>query len=169
MGFGKDGKGTIIVEANMITLGALADDAAILADGSLTIGEDFRILKSELFVGTNETIAAGDGPIYFGVANGELSVAEIAEALVQSGPQNRNDAARTEQAMRKIEILAVFGPGQNNGTGDLAWKGPIVTKPRWTYSDPEGWNYFAFNQSGGVLVTGTVLRYRAKHYGVWVT
>lgn len=171
MGFGKDGKGTIILETNIITAGTLADGTALLADGGITLAEDFRILKSEVFVGINEDIAVGDGPIYFGVANGELSIAEIAEVMVQTGPSNRNDAARSEQALRKVEILAVFGPANSNssGAGDQKWKGPIVTKPRWTYSDPEGWNYFIFNQSGGALVTGNIFRYRAKHYGVWVT
>ncbi len=170
MGFGKDGKGTIILQHDIITLATLADDTALIQDaGAIAIVEDFRILKSELHVGTNESIAAGDGPIYFGVADGELTVAEIAEVLNQTGPLNRNDNARSEQSLRKVEILAVFGPGQSNGTGDKAWQGPIVTKPRWTYSNPNGWAYFAFNQSGGALVTGTILRFRAKHYGVWVT
>jgi len=170
MGFGKDGKGMIIHQADIITLSNLASATALLQDNvaNLTLGEDFRILKQEYFVGHNETIAAGDGPIYFGVCNGELTVAEIAEQLVQTGPLNRNDAARTEQALRQIKILEVFGPSTAGSTDDLNWR-KGTWNPRWTYSNPEGWNFFAFNQSGGVLVTGTILRFRAKNYGVWVS
>ncbi len=169
MGFGKDGKGVILLQADIITLGTLADATALLQDNTsnLTLAEDFRVLKQEYFVGLNETIAAGDGPIYFGVCNGELNVTEIAEVLNQTGPLNRNDAARTEQALRFVKILEVFGP-EPSGGGRPNWR-EGSWNPRWTFSDPQGWNFFAFNQSGGVLVTGNVLRFRAKNYGVWVT
>lgn len=168
MGFGKDGKGMIIHQEDIITIGTLADDTALLQDNTanLTLVDDFRILKQEYFVGHNESIAAGDGPIYFGVANGELTVAEIAEQLVQTGPLNRNDAARTEQALRQIKLLEVFGPNDQAGQG--AWR-KGTWNPKWTYSNPQGWNFFAFNGSGGVQVTGLVLRFRAKNFGVWVT
>ncbi len=166
MGFGKDGKGVIVHETNIITLGTLADNTVLLADGGIVLAEDFRSLKCEYFVGINEVIASGDGPIYFGIANGELSVAEIAEQLVQTGPGNRNDVVRTEQGLRAIWLLEVFGPNSETGQGNWR-KGEKNLK--WTFSDPEGWNFFAFNQSGGPLVTGNILRYRAKHFGVWVT
>ncbi len=166
MGFGKDGKGQIVLETNVVTLGTLADNTAILADGSITIGEDFRILKTEYFVGLNEAVAAGDGPIYFGICDGELSEAEIAEVMVQAGPLNRNDNVRSEQAMRPLWLLEVFGPNSETGQGN--WR-KGEKNVRWTFSNPEAWNFFAFNQSGGALVTGNILRYRAKHFGVWVT
>ncbi len=96
MGFGKDGKGTIILQEDTITLLTLADNTALLQDntGNLTLADDFRVLKMEYFA----TITSGlaEGPIYFGVCNGELSIAEIKEALIQTGPLNRNDAARNE-------------------------------------------------------------------------
>ncbi len=165
MGFGKDGKGTIILQENTITLLTLADNTALLADGNITLGEDFRILKTEYFA----TITSGlaEGPIYFGMANGELSIAEIAEALIQTGPLNRNDAARTEQALRQIKLLEVFGPSSDTSGPGGSRKG--TWNPRWTYSSPEGWNFFAFNQSGGAVTTGDVIHFRAKHFGVWVT
>jgi len=168
MGFGKDGRGMIIHQNDIITLDTLADNTALLQDNTanLTLGEDFRILKQDVWVGHNESIAAGDGPIYFGVANGELSIAEIAEQLTQTGPLSRNDAARSEQALRQVKILHSFGP--NSDGGEERWF-QMSWNPRWTYSNPEGWNFFAFNNSGGVLVTGTVIRFRAKSYGVWVT
>ncbi len=167
MGFGKDGKGQIIHELDTITLGTLASATALLADGGgVSMADDFRILKTEYYVGLNETIAAGDGPIFFGICDGELTITEIAEQLNQTGPLNRNDNARSEQAMRPIWLLEVFGPNSEQGQGNWR-KGEC--KPRWTFSNPEGWNWFAFNQSGGVLVTGNVLRFRAKSFGVWVS
>ncbi len=170
MGFGKDGKGVIIHETNIITLGTLADGAAVIADvDAIILTEDFRSLKTEFFIGTNESIAAGDGPIYIGIADGELTAPEIAEQLAQNGPLGRNDNLRTERGMRPIWVLDVFGPGQQNGTGDKAFHGMAKKNLRWTFSNPAGWNWFAFNQSGGALVTGTVIRLRAKHFGVWVT
>ncbi len=166
MGFGKDGKGVMIYQADIITLDTLADATALLQDntGNLTLVDDFRVLKTEYFVGTNDTIAAGDGPIYFGMCDGELSVAEIAEQLVMTGPLAANDNDRSEKSGRQIKILEVFGTNDQGSKG--LWR-QGTWNPRWTYHQPQGWNWFAFNQSGGVLVTGTVLRFRAKHFGVW--
>jgi len=168
-GFGKDGKGQIVRQADIITLATLADATALLQDNTsnLTLVEDYRILKLDYHVGLNEVIADGDGPIYFGICDGELTITEIAEQLVQTGPLSRNDNARTEQSLRPIWILEVFGP-EKQGGGRPNWR-QGTKNLRWTFSDPQGWNFFAFNQSGGVLVTGNVLRFRAESYGVWVT
>lgn len=166
MGFGKDGKGAIIHETNVITLATLADATALLADGGIAIEDDFRILKTEYFVGLNAVIAVGDGPIYFGIADGDLTIAEIAELLVMTGPLDRNDNTRTERALRPVWLLESFGT--NTDTGEGNWRKGSINL-RWTFSNPEAWNFFAFNQSGGGLVSGNILRYRAKHFGVWVT
>ncbi len=172
--------GSIIRERQTVSLATLGDQAA-LALSNLTMQEDFRILKTELTASIDsmddQDVAAG---ILLGIANGELSVAEIAECLVAQGPLDRNDRLLKERANRWVKILsqAEFNnnsiPGNGRTQVDMIFKGdngsPIITsKDRWTYSDPEGWQFFIFNNTGTSLITGATVRLLATHYGVWVT
>ncbi len=170
--------GNIMTEVQTIALGALADQAAIKFS-SLTLTEDFRILKSEIVAGIvslddDEAIQG----LLFGICNGELSVAEIAAAITAGGPLDRNDRANAEEASRWVKVLSAaeyHNVGHNSGRTVVDARFPnetggpvIVSKDRWTYSDPEGWNFFVFNNTGSVLITGATGRLTAKHYGVWV-
>lgn len=176
MGFGKDGKGAILREQIGGSLGALASLAALKLAAGVVIGEDFRILKSEVYSHLNG-IDAGEGDgLLLGIANGELSAVEIAEQITANGPSDRNDRALVEFAERQAHIVGQFqklgGPAHleteltfvpKEGGGSCA-----IDKFRWTYSDPEGWAFFVFNP-GPAIATGWVVNVVATHYGVWVT
>ncbi len=171
--------GAIIREVQTISLATLADQAAI-GFSVLTLSEDFRILKSEIVAGVvnvdDEDDVVG---LQLGIANGELSAAEIAQCLVSQGPVDRNDRAAREESERWVKILsAAEGVGFDESTaatvrtaifkGEMG--GPVITsKDRWTYSDPEGWQFFIFNNTGSAMITGATARLTATHYGVWVT
>ncbi len=172
MGFGKDGKGVIIRDNDQITLGALNANAAIKQANPLVLAEDFRMLKSEHFLTMESgTFVAGDGPIVVGVANGELSVTEIAECLNTDGPLNRNDRANQESAERAVFPFCQldFIEKAVGGVEVLNQGLPVVFKKPWTYSNPEGWTLFAFNHGGSALTTGAILRNLSTYYGVWVS
>ncbi len=173
MGFGKQGTGQIIREkVSNAALGALAGEDVVKVASDITLAEDFRILKSEItamVIGL--TAGEGDG-LVFGMANGELTAAEVEESLEADGPLNRNDAVATARALRKVKTLgfSVAAPNantvmliQNENGGRL-----ITSKDRWTYSDPEGWDYWVYNL-GSTLTTGATMQLLATHYGVWVT
>ncbi len=174
MGFGKDGKGVMIIENPTVALGALAAGTAILLTGGVTIQEDFRILRSDIMA-LIAGLTAGEGiGLLFGIANGELSATEIAQALLVEGPVDRNDAVSNERAGRNVKVLSALDLyGNPSATAGLLRGengGPIIqSKHRWTYSDPEGWNFFVFNASAGTLTTGSVCDVNVKHFGVWVT
>lgn len=172
--------GKIITEVQVIALGTLADQTA-LKFSALVLKEDFRILKSEIVAGIveldDEEIIQG---MLFGICNGELTVAEIAAAVVAGGPLNRNDRGKSEDASRWAKVLSaaqfngVGHPNTTRTTWDAQFPnehgGPIIiSKDRWTYSDPEGWNFFVFNNTGSAMITGATARLTAKHFGVWVT
>ncbi len=171
--------GSIIREVATVTMGTLADQAAVTFS-QLTISEDFRILKSEIVAGiigmSDDEQTTG---LVFGICNGELSDAEIAECLTAGGPLDRNDALRKERSNRWVKMLSAgqsdpLGPGSGTGLKEVIFKnetgGSIIeSKNRWTYSDPEGWLFFIFNNSGSALGTGATGRLLATHYGVWVT
>ncbi len=173
MGFGKDGKGAIIRET--ITdgaLGALAGQDAVKFQGPV-LQEDFRILKSEIYALVNVLTANEGLSMLFGIANGELSAAEIEECIEAQGPLDRNDRVAIERAERWVKVLGVTNDQGVSTTTELFYDmhsgAPMLTsKDRWTYSDPEGWTYWIYNR-GGSLTTGSTLQLVATHYGVWVT
>lgn len=176
IGFGKDNKGQIITESDTITLLTLANAAAVKQDNPLSITEDFRLIKTELVAHLIDLKATDDVPINLYLADDEMSVAEIAEAIVTGGPLDRNDRLKTEQATRPVFLLGTFGcDGVNAVDHDLpvmghkGQKGIIEKTIRWTFSSGTGWTLAAFNMSGGSLTTGTKIRFTAKHFGVWVT
>ncbi len=169
MGFGKDGKGVIITQADLVTLGTLANNAYIKQAGAIAISEDFRLIKVELAA---EMVGGtgGESPLHVYLTNDELTVAEVAEAITVAGPVDRNDRVAQEQAERAVFLLGSFRVTSNNAHihGPKAQQAIIEKTIRWTFSNPEGWSIGVFNQSGGTLTTGAVMRFVAKYFGVWV-
>ncbi len=170
MGFGKDGKGVIFTQKDLITLGTLSAATAIKQATPPQILDDFRMIKMELSaLLTGHTV--GEGPIHLYLVNDELSVAEIAEAIDAEGPLNRNDRLRTERASRAVFLIGSFGAaGSTEEVHGHDGQEGIVTKTiRWTFSNPEGWALVAFNDSGATLTTGAIIRLVVKYFGVWIT
>ncbi len=153
-----------------MALSTLAPNTAIKLS-SLTLVEDFRILKSEIFAKVGGLTAGEGDDLLFGIANGELSNAEIAEAIVTDGPLNRNDREGHERAMRNVRLLSFASQELTNV--DRAFQGEtggpmVISKHRWTYSNPQGWAFFVFN-NGSALTTGATAAAIATHYGLWVS
>ncbi len=170
--------GVIITEVQTVALGTLADQAAIELT-SLTLAEDFRILRSEIFAGAinfddNEELQG----LLFGIVNGALTAPLIANAVVAGGPLNRNDRLNIELAERWVKVLSQATPVTQGNLSDRTnqscmFRGegnsPLITsKDRWTYQASEGWSFFVFNNTGSALTTGATARVTAKHFGVWV-
>ncbi len=164
MGFGKGGTGAIIREDSTVALGTLANKTGILV-GSITLGEDFRMLKS-IITANVDGITQADGPLELYLVNGELTLAECEEAIELSGPTDRNDRVATEQAERFVRFVGVFK--YTDSAGVFATLVEEI-KPRWTFSNPEGWDWMLYNSSAGNLTTGSSVFLKATHYGVWVT
>lgn len=168
MGFGKDKRGQILYDSASYALGTLADQTA-LKIGSRYAGlieEDFRISRIELWASWNTIGADDEGPLYLGLACNELSSAEIKECI-ESAPLLRSDRVEIEEAERPVwpfEILHTIG---NRESGRTVVH--LERKINWTFSNPDGWTYWVYNDSGIALTTGSGLVVFAKIWGVWVT
>jgi len=172
MGFGKQRTGVIIREKQSLALSTLAN-VTVLATTALALEDDFRILKSEILAHIGGLTAAEGNGLIFGMCNGELSVTEIKAALETNGPLDRNDRGNQETAERKVDILSQPAGDEGPIGVDIVYKGEnggplIISKKRWTYSNPEGWKFFVYNNEAA-LQTGATLVVMATHYGVWVT
>lgn len=172
MGFGKDGKGVILREDGTTTLGALAADAGLSLAGP-TITEDFRMLKSRLFA-VLRGIAPGEGAgILLYMCNADLTAAEQEAAVETNGPLDRNDRIQQETAERLVTLIGavdqVAGADGICTFRDIVTNAPVLTPAmRWTFSNPEGWDYFFYN-AGKLVTTGGSIHVHATHFGVWVT
>ncbi len=170
MGFGKDGKGAIITQKDLITLGTLTAANSIKQATGIALTEDFRLIKMELSAMLTG-FTAGEGPIHLYLCNDELSTTEINEAINASGPVDRNDRVAQERAERAVFLVGSFGASaaseELHGADGQEF---LVNKTiRWTFSNPEGWSLVAFNDSGATLTTGAIVRFVAKYFGVWLT
>ncbi len=172
MGFGKDGKGAIIRENIVITVGALALNTGILANGgsriSDNLGDDFRVLRTELMISKVDQ-TSDEGTLFLYMVDGELTLAECEAAIELGGPTDRNDNDGNERANRWVKnVCVIVGSTDITATAGQVIVDPVVIKPGWTFSNPEAWDWMVFN-AGAALTAGTVLKILATHYGVWVT
>lgn len=172
MGFGKDNQGVIIRERATLTIGALASVAAIKATAGIAgnLLEDFRLIKSEFFINEDTGFQAVGDQLIIGICNGALVAAEIAETMITDGPLNRSDRANQEHAERFVKPLFMMSQ-ESAALPDFPPNNKMMMDKtiRWTFSNPNGWAWFAFNPLSGAITTGSVFTITAVHYGVWVS
>ncbi len=172
MGFGKDDKGAIIRETQTITLGTIADSAAVKS-AALAITDDFRILRSDVTAHVLGLTADEGAGLLLLLANEDLDNAQIAGCLTTDGPLFRNDRDRAETAERWVRVIAKTrvkaGNDDYTQAHFYAQQGSLLieVKPRWTFSKGTGWAWAVFNNAPA-LTTGAVVRIQATHYGVWL-
>ncbi len=170
MGFGKDGKGVIIRENRTQALGALANAAGILIGTPLVTLERFRMIKNELWAAmTGLTTGEGTG-LLIGLADGDLTITEIEQAIEVAGPLGPND----QESANRAERWTMFVGAVDRETGTEAIfeneKGghKMENTIRWTFARTKAWNYFVYNL-GDTITTGSSVKIRGKSFGVWVT
>ncbi len=152
-------------------MGTLANNTAIKLSNGVALSEDFRVLKSEVIAILRGLVPDQGEGLMLGICNGELTVAEIAETLTTDGPGDRNDRVNQERAERAVWIIGTPSVISSDTTTNMVGQNGstlIEWKKRWTFSDPEGWDFFIFNL-GTALTTGANVNLLATNYGVWVT
>ncbi len=175
MGFGKDKKGVIVRESNSQALGALAANAAIFVSGPVLV-EDFRMLKSEISSHVDSLTAGQGGGLRLYLVQAGLTLAQAETAIETTGPLTRGDRTDEEVAERFVKIIGQTPMPQDAANTEAEFRDShsdgmlIVAKPRWTFPNiptESSWNYMVFN-AGKLLTTGSTVRMKATHYGVWL-
>ncbi len=173
MGFGKDGRGAIVIEAREQALGTLASNTGLLIGTDVAITEDFRMLKTEIsaVVHTNTLGELGSLELY--LVEGKLSLAEAEAAIESEGPLSRHDP--TKEAIAERPVFRVGAGPVGGGTtpkefhiADVMTGGPVcVAKPRWTWGETSSWSWMVYNR-GAAPTTGASVNINAKSFGVWL-
>ncbi len=170
MGFGKDGKGVIFRQRDLVTLLTLGPSVVVKQDNVPAITDSFRVIKSEGIAHIEgATLVDGDGPLEVWLVSDDLGLTEIAEAIaVTAGvPLSREDRVGNERAMRPVFFLGFLEftgevAGANNRV--FTWDRTI----RWTFGDSVSFAIVAINRGSGALTTGGSIRFYHTAYGVWV-
>ncbi len=171
LGFGKDGKGVIITDSDLITLSTLTTNTVLKQTAPLQFTDRFRLIKLEAMA-TAVGATAGEGPILIGIASNSLTAAEIASAISANGPLSKQAGAEHNNAEFPVWTLGLF----RNLAGTLQLVEGTGMEPgrmektiRWTFgvdSSP-GYTWWAQNRSGSNMTTGMVITIESKMFGVW--
>jgi len=156
-----DNNGTLTLGAQG-ALDVLSTNTKI--DGARKQG--FRVTKSNwFFQATGKT--ATEGPIIIGIAC-NADAAEI-EAAIEADPQAPSDDDSRGMGVY-IKPLFLMGIAQTEfpAAGDAVMKPFTVSYGKNGWSIPEDQALTVWAYAMGALTTGTVIRFFAEHFGVWL-
>lgn len=129
----------------------------------MTFGEDFYWISATGSWSIRD-LTAGEGPIAVGINHGDLTVAEIAEALDAdlSDPDDIIAKERSRRPVRKTGQFSGIGEAEvlNNGI-------KVTTPARFSVGDTHTPDFWARNLSGGSLTTGAVVAFDGILTGRW--
>ncbi len=114
---------------------------------------------------------ADDGPLLFGIADQQLSDAEVEEAIETEGPFFATQRVQNERASRPVRVLGLIEalqPSVAAAIGRLFLKNASV-KLSWTEGDSGGgWKYWVYNPlASGDFVAGSQVDITAEHFVRW--
>ncbi len=161
--FNSNAMAAIQWDENFITLGALAQGAAVVSSSRIDDSrlQGYRVLRTDYFIQV-KGMTAGNSAVVVGLAH-DLSAGEIQEAI-GADPQRSNDPTLSPRAMRPVWPLEIFAANAEGnklvtkGTTNIGWSIPEGTLLEW----------FVVNMGDADLTTGTIVNILAKHFGVWL-
>ncbi len=145
-----------------VNLGTLADETAALVN-LISIADDFWCQSIDgAWSIVNHTV--GEGPLLVGYASGDLSAAEVGEAI-NATPTARSDIINRERARRPVRRVGVF-PGIQ--ADDVLNDGKVLrTTLKMYLAEGVDLNMFVFNASGSALATGAFCQVYGTLFGEW--
>ncbi len=126
-------------------------------------GEDIYIVSID-WTAAIKNMAAGEVPIYIGFNHGDLSVAEIGEAL--SGQvTSPDDIIAKERSRRPVRRAGMFSLNQD----DIVLYDGVLRRTKILFSVGNGFGIQVWvrNSSGAALTTGASLEMQGTIYGRW--
>ncbi len=161
----------IIKDVSIITIGGLSGQD-VAAQAGPVLQKGYRLIKTRLAAHAVGVTSGEGGGLILGIANNDLTAAQIEASLEAGGPLFRGDRDLEEQAERFTKIVGAVAQAQNVST-EHKFTGPENGSPwefvsRWSFPlGTAGWKWFVYNLGTG-MTTGATVRILATHYGVWL-
>ncbi len=159
---GKNRNFQAIPVQNAMALGTLADGVVISA-ALANLTQEAWMIRADLLWMTRG-VTSGEGPLTVGIADGELSVTEIAEAE-DASPTSQSDRVARERASRPVRRVGAFplaAPDEVLNDGK-----PIRTTMKWMEAGDNEPEFYARNQGGATLTTGGVVEVTGTLFIAW--
>ncbi len=139
-------------------LATLAAQTGILM-GARALLQDYVMKKVKGMVSINN-VDAGDPAVIFGLASGDLSLAEI-EAYLELAILRQGDLPAAEINTRPIQLLCAVGPQQQT-----CWLDARIVLP--TFQEDIGFVFFIYNPSTSAFTTGAEVTAALDCFGRWL-
>lgn len=124
----------------------------------------FRVVSTRLTI-TMSDHTPTEGPLIFGIANGDLTNAEVGEAL-DASPTSMADIVARERARRPVRQMGVF---LGNAASEVTNDGKPINQKLVTVLDTGvELNFWVRNEDGSALTTGTLINIHGKVFGYWI-
>ncbi len=149
-----------IIDRDSVALSTLASATALIV-GTLVNTQNFSPAAWQGSAGVNAMTVA-QGPLLWGFANAELSLAEIQEYLDLSGPLNKAAVPEFERSSRSVQLM---GSLSQELPYDWHQMTPIRT-PK--LREDIGRSSWVYNLGGGALTTGAVFSVGGVTFGRWI-
>ncbi len=157
-------------EVVSITLGTVGALDVIGAAGQPMTQNGFTTSTTILALLTGLTAGEGEG-LCLGVADGQLSDAEIEAALESAGPVFKGQRAQSELSGRMVRLIGLVGPQPTElvavGTQFAHFWDRWPTRIAFSEDKPAMHHWFVYNASPAALTTGATLRLVLLHNIRW--
>ncbi len=146
-----------------LALSTLGNDTALEVGCIPALQQDFDVISTDLIAALREQ-TAGEGPIEFGLAASDYTVAEIVEAL--DATPLRQVSVEMERSKRRVRSYGQFA---GLVTEETMNDGNPVRRKMFlrVAAGMTTANVFVVNRSGSTLTTGTILEISGTHWGRW--
>ncbi len=104
-------------------------------------------------------MAAGDGPLLYGIADGILTLAEI-EEYIESVPSTKRDTPAIEHVSRSVQVIGSLGKDR-----ETEYQQTRVILP--TFREDVGHIIWIYN-TGPTMTTGAIINMRGRYFGRWL-
>lgn len=158
---------------NTVTLAGLSGRTAIDLNTVMTsITQTFLMKRIRYFLQMIGKTQTDDGPILIGLAKGNASNAEIAQALLEANSNGQDDVTQTLQqddvwSVYQNTVIAMVT--RTDGTHGQAPQGWIKFPGRGIPAgEANGFRLFVFNAGENALTTGTSINGIVHIQGVWL-
>lgn len=160
----KDLTGSVVSNTS-VALGTLANKTGILLAGpAMTHGGGIQSIKMECSI---QSLSKGDGPWLVGLANKDLTLAEIEEYLELGGPVSPSDLVGVKKTTRgrHLRVLGQMKPVGDGSVAAVFFKDMPLKGLRFN-EDSAGWNAFLYN-TGKAMSTGSTWSVYANCFVRW--